>query len=76
MENQFEERLRFFVDEFEKILNEYLGGLQLKPDVLNESVRYSLQVGGKRVRPRSCSRPRRCWVERSQMCRTLRSRWN
>lgn len=51
MENQFEERLRFFVDEFEKILNEYLGGLQLKPDVLNESVRYSLQVGGKRVRP-------------------------
>ena len=51
MENQFEERLRFFVDEFEKILNEYLGGLQLKPDILNESVRYSLQVGGKRVRP-------------------------
>ena len=51
MENQFEERLRFFVDEFEKILNEYLGGLQLKPGVLNESVRYSLQVGGKRVRP-------------------------
>lgn len=51
MEKQFTDRLQGYADEFEQYLNKYLNGLVLKPDILNESVRYSLLVGGKRVRP-------------------------
>lgn len=36
---------------FESVLDEYLQGLHLKPEILNESFRYSLQNGGKRFRP-------------------------
>ncbi len=36
---------------FESVLDEYLQGLHLKPEILNESFRYSLQNGGKRIRP-------------------------
>lgn len=36
---------------FEKSLEEYLAGVKLSPDVLNESFRYTLRNGGKRFRP-------------------------
>lgn len=36
---------------FETALADYLSKVSFKPDVLNESFRYSLQIGGKRLRP-------------------------
>ena len=51
MENDFNKRFLVYSDEFEIILKRYLSELQLRPDILNESVRYSLCVGGKRLRP-------------------------
>ncbi|HIY96768.1 MAG TPA: polyprenyl synthetase family protein [Candidatus Borkfalkia excrementigallinarum] len=37
--------------EFESVLAEYLQSMQVRPPVLAESVRYSLTLGGKRLRP-------------------------
>ncbi len=37
--------------EFERVMQEYLASVALKPQILDESFRYSLQIGGKRVRP-------------------------
>lgn len=37
--------------EFEGVLAEYLQSMQVRPPVLAESVRYSLTLGGKRLRP-------------------------
>ncbi len=36
---------------FEEILNDYLDRVQYKPEILNQSMRYSLLLGGKRLRP-------------------------
>ena len=36
---------------FEDALHSYLAGVTFKPKILDESFRYSLQLGGKRVRP-------------------------
>lgn len=36
---------------FESTLDAYLGTVALKPEILDESFRYSLKIGGKRVRP-------------------------
>ena len=36
---------------FEEILNEYLANTQIKPEILSESMQYSLKIGGKRLRP-------------------------
>ncbi len=40
-----------YVNEFESYVKKYADGLQTRPSVLGESMRYSLLNGGKRVRP-------------------------
>ena len=47
----FREQLDLYGAAFEKVLAEYLQSVRFRPDVLDESVRYSLQSGGKRLRP-------------------------
>ncbi|MDE6597743.1 MAG: polyprenyl synthetase family protein, partial [Clostridia bacterium] len=37
--------------EFESALDKFCNALDCKPDILNESLKYSLQLGGKRIRP-------------------------
>lgn len=51
MDATFREQLNHDSEAFEKILAEYLHGVRFHPDILDESVRYSLQSGGKRLRP-------------------------
>ncbi len=36
---------------FEEVLGRYLGNITVRPEVLSESMRYSLNAGGKRIRP-------------------------
>ncbi len=43
--------LEEYCAEFESVLAEYLQSMQVRPPVLAESVRYSLTLGGKRLRP-------------------------
>ena len=40
-----------YLDEFETYLNGYVAKLKTKPEILGESMAYSLQGGGKRIRP-------------------------
>ncbi len=40
-----------YLDFFEKALNEACGSMRFTPAILTESMRYSLQSGGKRLRP-------------------------
>ena len=47
----FNFRYREYLTQFEAYLEEYADKLKTKPEVLGESMRYSLQSGGKRVRP-------------------------
>lgn len=51
MDTAFREQLNHYSEAFEKILAEYLQSVRFRPDILDESVRYSLQNGGKRLRP-------------------------
>ena len=52
MDSKFQQKWEEYRTEFENILAEYIGlMLQVRPAVLNESVRYSLALGGKRIRP-------------------------
>ncbi|MDE6001073.1 MAG: polyprenyl synthetase family protein, partial [Clostridia bacterium] len=37
--------------DFENTLDKFCNGLDCKPDILNESLKYSLRLGGKRIRP-------------------------
>lgn len=47
----FDFRYREYLTQFEAYLEDYADHLQTKPAVLGESMRYSLQSGGKRIRP-------------------------
>lgn len=47
----FETTLQELCGEFEEVLCRYLDGLHLRPAVLDESFRYLLKNGGKRIRP-------------------------
>ena len=47
----FREKLEKYADEFNLILNEFCNGLNCQPKILEDSLKYSLQIGGKRVRP-------------------------
>lgn len=47
----FNERLNGYAEEFDAILNKFCDGLNCQPKILDESLKYSLQIGGKRVRP-------------------------
>lgn len=51
MEPNFKQKCEEYRTEFESVLAEYIGQMQVRPQVLNESVRYSLTLGGKRIRP-------------------------
>ena len=51
METKFEQRMEELRLLFEEILDEYLSNIQVRPEILNESMRYSLKIGGKRLRP-------------------------
>lgn len=45
------ERLNKYADEFNSILNKFCNGLNCQPKILEDSLKYSLQIGGKRIRP-------------------------
>lgn len=47
----FQERYREYAEEFERALISFCDGLNFKPERLTESMRYSLSIGGKRIRP-------------------------
>lgn len=51
MDSNFQQKWEEYRSEFENVLSEYLGKLQVRPQILSDSVRYSLTLGGKRVRP-------------------------
>lgn len=51
MTTAFKERYYSYVQEFEKILNRYLTNRDIEPEILSKSLKYSLQIGGKRFRP-------------------------
>lgn len=48
---QFEENYEKLRSQFEQILTDYLASFTVEPQVLSESFRYSLENGGKRIRP-------------------------
>ena len=47
----YEELFEKYRAAFDAALADYLSKVTFKPDILNESFRYSLQIGGKRLRP-------------------------
>ena len=47
----FDLRYESYLSTFEKYLNAYANKLHTNPEVLGDSMRYSLQNGGKRIRP-------------------------
>ena len=47
----FDLRYESYLSTFENYLKEYASKLQTKPEILGESMKYSLQNGGKRIRP-------------------------
>lgn len=49
--NDFLQRYNDYLQTFEDYLDKYTAKLQTKPEVLGESMKYSLQNGGKRIRP-------------------------
>ncbi len=51
MDSTLKQKTQQLCTAFEEALAEYLIGQHVKPDVLSESMRYSLNAGGKRIRP-------------------------
>ena len=49
--NDFLQRYNDYLTAFESYLNDYADRLTTKPEVLGESMKYSLKNGGKRIRP-------------------------
>lgn len=47
----FKEKYSGYAEEFEAVLNEFCAGLNCRPQILSDSLKYSLQIGGKRLRP-------------------------
>ena len=47
----FDLRYESYLSTFENYLSEYANKLRTNPEVLGESMKYSLQNGGKRIRP-------------------------
>lgn len=47
----FDDRYRKYLNTFERRIGEYCAQLSTKPEVLGESMKYSLLAGGKRIRP-------------------------
>ena len=51
MDTNWKEKLEELRTAFEGVLQNYTDNMNLKPDILNESMKYSLVQGGKRLRP-------------------------
>lgn len=47
----FNQKLCDYQELFEKVLNGFCENLDCKPQILSDSLKYSLQLGGKRIRP-------------------------
>ena len=47
----FNEKYDEYLKEFNSILNKFCENLNCRPEILNKSLRYSLELGGKRLRP-------------------------
>lgn len=47
----FKEKYDFYLKEFERILACFCNDIDCRPDVLKDSLKYSLLLGGKRIRP-------------------------
>ena len=48
---QFDLKYSVYQTEFNKVLDEFCGELDCRPQVLSDSLKYSLNLGGKRIRP-------------------------
>lgn len=48
---EFNKKYNGYLEEFNRILNTFCNGVDCRPSVLNESLKYSLNLGGKRIRP-------------------------
>ena len=47
----FDEKLSAYAEDFNAVLKEFCDGLMCRPEILADSLRYSLMLGGKRIRP-------------------------
>lgn len=47
----FNEKYGAYLNEFNAVLNGFLKNLDCRPDILRDSLKYSLEIGGKRIRP-------------------------
>lgn len=50
----FNDKYGAYLDEFNAKLTDFCNGIDCRPDVLRDSLRYSLELGGKRIRPVLC----------------------
>ncbi len=48
---EFKEKYAIYLEDFNKTINEFCDNLNCKPEKFSESLKYSLCLGGKRVRP-------------------------
>ena len=47
----FQEKYNGYLNAVEKVIGAFCGGLNCKPEILGESLKYTLNLGGKRFRP-------------------------
>lgn len=47
----FNEKYNFYVNEFNRTLEKFCNGIDCRPKILADSLKYSLNIGGKRIRP-------------------------
>lgn len=47
----FNEKYNFYVNEFNRTLEKFCNGIDCRPQILADSLKYSLNLGGKRIRP-------------------------
>ena len=52
MDTAFKEQMDSYCAAFKGVLAQYLQSVHFRPDILDESMRYSLENGGKRLRRR------------------------
>ena len=50
----FNDKYGAYLNEFDAVLKEFCKGVDCRPDVLRDSLKYSLELGGKRIRPVLC----------------------
>lgn len=50
----FNDKYGAYLNEFNAVLTEFCNSIDCRPDVLRDSLKYSLELGGKRIRPVLC----------------------